>query len=324
MAAFYQEVFRKTPILLSISIGGPDPVRDDRSIIGYALAEYAVGYGLYLKQNGWNASYSYTNHGHFSRIFRGTRGNTKRIYEQGAGVSSEWGAPQGDIRSTLLRALLDGPDYLWIYDEDLRKPAFREDLVYASRHLGVGSFRDLLPLPGQSEDTMAYIRFEERTGEYENPDVVKEHGFPFFGLTTGGRFRPWPEDMSAVPVEVGGKNAVITNPDAPYIYLDVEEALIEELGGDLRYVSELMLHVRVLDDRGGEVVCSYNPGPLGWRAEAAMERGDGGGWRTVSFPLRHVEFAPRGHIGYPTWDFRLGVSDGRLVVHSAWLTESRE
>lgn len=319
MAELYQQAFRRTPVLLSISIGGPDPQRSDRDVIGFALAQLALERGLYLKQNGWGAWYSYTDHNHFSRIFRGTRGKTRRVYEQGSGVSSPWGAQQGDIRSTLLRALADGPDALWIYEEDLTHEPFREALVWAATRLGARTPLELLPLPGQTPETVAYIRFEEQVGRYAGVSADKRHGYPFYGLSVGAPWTPLPPDMALSAVCVDGATGGAAGPEAPYVYLDMEESLVEALGGPLRHAARLTLRVRLLDT-GGALVVEHNPDVCGrWAARVAAPLKAGGRWRELVVELHNVVFPPDWD-GLPSWDFRLRAEPGSLTLHSVRLT----
>lgn len=303
MADVFRHCFRKTPVLISISIGGPDPIDHDRKRIGYELADYAVKHGLYLKQNGWGAYYSYTDHEHFSRIFAQTQGRTKRAYEQGVAATNPWGWERGTFRSNINRALLDCPDYLWIYEEDLCRPEFAADVAFAVKHLSAKSYRDMGPL---------YIRFGRFNVHYENPtyDAVLEDEFN--GLVNRWVMQPWPDGSKLEPVEIDGVACKRTSPEFPYVYLDLEDTVVVQESGGTGKITRGAMDITYWDEGTSQISVEYNWNGSGFDSKATFSRTNEKRWKRVRLILTEMRFDT--HLSVPEKDFRISAADGNLAL----------
>lgn len=305
MVDVYLSCFRKTPVLLSISIGGPDPKTSDRKPIGYALADYAVKHGLYIKQNGMGSFYSYTDHDHFSRIFTDLRGKAIRAYEQGAPVAAPYSWERSTVRSDINRALIDCPDYLWIYECDLGNPAFAKDVEFAAKHLSMKSYRDAGPL---------YIRFKQLKGYHTNPNLIDDE---FYGLINRWSIHPWPEKSKLEPATIDGVECKTTSPEFPYVYLDLEDsAIIQESGGS-NFIKRGTMDITFWDEGTDEVTAEYNHTPSGFASKASFARTNEKRWRTVRVVLEDMKFETT--LSVPEQDFRISAGDGKLAVEKVTL-----
>ena len=303
MTDVFRRHFRQTPVLLSISIGGPDPNTEDRTTIGYELADYAVKHGLYLKQNGWGAHYSYTNHEHFSRIFTALRGKTKRIYEQGVAATNPWGWEIGTFRSNINRALIDCPDYLWIYEMDLAKPEFASDIDFAAKHLSMNSYRDAGPL---------YIRFKQFREHYENPKYDAVYEGEFYGLVNHYVRHKWPEGSKLEPAVIDGVDCKKTSPEFPYVHLDLEDSVIIQESGGVNTIRRGSMDIEYWDKGTARVSVEYNWDGSRFTDSASFAKTNQMRWKKVRVLLEDMRFETR--LSVPEKDFRISASDGDLAL----------
>ncbi|MCC6483983.1 MAG: beta-galactosidase [Armatimonadetes bacterium] len=310
MARVFMNALKRTPLVLSISIGGPDAHTQDRKVIGYELAEFAVRHGLYLKQNGWGAHYSYTDHEHFSRIFINTIGKTRRIYEQGVATSEPWGWEKATFRSSINRALLDCPDYLWIYETDLCKPEMRRDIEWAAQHLGMKSYRQAGPL---------YIRFAQMRPRYHDPDYSPVFEDEFNGILSCHPREPYLPLCRPQPDSMAGIECKKTTPEFPYIYLDIEDSpILQESRGSTR-IDVVDIAVTYFDQGGGTVTVDYNWNGSAFESSASFDRHNTRRWKTAQMRLRDLRFET--NLSVAEKDLRLRASDGNLALSKlvVWL-----
>ena len=304
MVDIFKRNFKKTPIVLSISIGGPDPNGDNYQIIGYELAEYAVSKGLYLKQNGWGAYYSYTNHDHFSRIYQRYRGKTKLFFEQGYPVANGWSPEPGPFRSVINRALIDCVDYLWIYEEDLSKPEFHKDLEFAVKHLGQRSYKDAGPL---------YLEFKEVKMDFKNPDCTKAFQDESYGLYNRHPWNAQPTGGKLEPAEINGRKCKKTNKENPNIYIDIEDSVILEECSPTNYSPTVKMTIEYLDRGTGKVRIDYNWLETDFHASSSFNKGNTGDWVKKEVILSCVVF-PTCKLGDAEKDFRIVSEDEDLYI----------
>lgn len=303
MADIFRAHFKKTPILLSISVGGPDANEPDRRRIGYELAEYAVKHGLYLKQNGIGAYYSYTDHEHFSRIFTDLRGKVVRIYEQGMASTQPWTWEKGSFRSCMNRALLDCPDYLWIYEPDLYRPEFKADVDYVAKHLAAKSYRDMGPL---------YIRFAQYKEHYQNPEYKVVFEDEFNGLVNRCVWLPWPEKSKLEPAEIDSISCKTTSPEYPYIYLDLEDNVIIQESNGTNTIARASMDITYWDEGTSAVSVEYNWSGSQFADKATFNKTNEKRWKKTRLILCDLHFDT--WLSAPENDFRISADDGRLAV----------
>jgi hypothetical protein len=302
MSKTFKRYFKKTPVVLSLSIGGPDEHTSDRTIIGYKLAEFAVKNKLWLKQNGMQSHYSYSDHDHFSRIFTKYIGKTRRIYEEGVPVTeNSWDL--STFRSYINRTLVDCPDYLWIYQVDLSRPEFADDIKYAAAHMSMKSYKDAGPL---------YINFRQYKHFYENRNYRAVVEDEFYGLYNHYPRNPWPAGSQLIPATINEIECKTTSPVYPYVYLDVEDSVITQESKGTNSISKGTMKITYYDQGTDNVFIQYNYNGSFYLSTTSFKRTDTNRWKTSVVALKDMKFETR--LSTPENDFRIYTENGGLAL----------
>ncbi len=351
MVDIHKGIFKKTPLALLVSVGGPDPdpAKISRRNNGYELTDYAVKQGMWLKQGGMGPYYSYSDHEHLSRLFSRYRGKTIRIYEQVAGftrrASQSGNAPPqtrhwtmnmgfsgspSEWKNYLNRALLDCPDYLWLNNRDIGNKEFQATTAWAATQLRQKSYRDGGPL---------YIRFQE----YTRPSLVDParqelihdewrglvNNWQFPEMGTFGHAPPWNPSIPfkkdqgpwAYPkpeaADVAGVHCRITKPAHPFVYLDLEDVVtIQESGTQSEDVGEIpagWMRITFHDSGTSNILVDYNwDGKDSYKGRATAKMTGTGKWRSVELKMSNLRFLLGREMPEP--DFRIHAEDGKLAI----------
>lgn len=137
--------FQKTPLLVTLNVGGLDS--GDRSV---AIGDYCVGRGCYVGQNGLSGrSFPDVSHGRGAAFVRWAR-QTKLFFEMVAAS----GGQTGSLEEVMQAAERIGADYVNVYPEDVLRgtkgqkdfdPGFERALRYGHTRIPAPSSSDTSP-----------------------------------------------------------------------------------------------------------------------------------------------------------------------------------
>lgn len=188
----FDDAFRpdgKPLFMCAIGFPGADAFRD-QEYIDWKVTGYLAKKGIGIKYNGWQAmagDWGSSLSAIFYQVnrYRHVPGLTI-LYEQGAQVNSTLSEVMGHPLSMANRVLIDGVDYFWMYENDIREPVVDKYLHYMSEQAGAALFTRLYNLPGRFP-YKTYVHYNRWLGIYQTHTRVTATG-GVYRVTVPGEF----------------------------------------------------------------------------------------------------------------------------------------